>query len=380
MTKIQAFPVSRTWNEEVSKLEHTPGHVNCPRCKASTRGLMHGLLDSSLIFNRAAPEWLAERLGIKPSTRHAYQQYIKSLAGFFGELPLRDIEIGHFREYQKWRAEKRTAIIGGRGRDLGAGPKKLNQELHLLSQILKRAGLWAPLADAYEPLRVEATETPRALTLQEEERLFYMAGNHPEWQVAYWCALLAVNTSMSAYETRTHRLRDVDLAARVITIYPESAKVSSRKRAIPLTDQAFWVATQLVERARRLGAWQPFDYLFPFRVARGRYDPTRPASATWISRSWREMRHAAGLDWLRFHDLRVTCITKLLESGAPDAVVMSIAGHVTRQMMLHYGRIHQDPMRQALEAVALRRRSGPQAVENVEKKAAGRPKPLKPQA
>ena len=326
---------------------------------------MRGLLDPSLPFKVAAPEWLRARVGIKASTRHDYEDYIKALNGFFGELPLRDIHLGHLRAYQVQRAQKCTAIVRGRGRELGAGPKKINNELQMLSQILKRAELWAQLSDSYEALRVEPTETPRALTFAEEERLFYMAANHPEWQVAYWCALLAVNTSMSAYETRTHRLRDVDLGARVITIHPESAKRQARIRALPLTDAAFWVATQLVERAHRLGCWQPFDYLFPLRVARNRYDPARPASASWISRAWGAMRQAAGLPWLRFHDLRVTCITKLLEAGTPDAVVMSVAGHVTRKMMLHYGRIHQDRMREALEAVALKRRSGPQPVEAV---------------
>ncbi len=363
--------MSGIWNEEVSDLEHTPGHVNCPACEELRQGGRCGLLDPSLPFKLAAPEWLRLRVGIKSSTRAIYTQYVAALDHFFGELRLCDIHLGHVRAYQVQRAEKRTAIVAGSGRRLGASPKKINQECHLLQQVMKRAGVWAPLADGYEPLRVEPTETPHALTVQEEERLFYMAGNHPEWQVAYWCALLAVNTSMSAYETRTHRLRDVDLGARTITVHHESAKRAARARVIPLTDAACWVAAQLVERAHRLGSSQPFDYLLPFRVARGRYDAARPASAWWISRAWRAMRNAAGLPGLRFHDLRHTTITKLLEAGTPDAVVMSVAGHVTRAMMLHYGRIHQDPMRQALEAVALKRRSGPQPVESVQKRIRG---------
>lgn len=48
------------------------------------------------------------------------------------------------------------------------------------------------------------------------------------------------------------------------------------------------------------------------------------------------LRDAAGLRGLRFHDLRHTVVTPLLEAGEPDHVVESITGHLSRRMLEHY--------------------------------------------
>ena len=42
---------------------------------------------------------------------------------------------------------------------------------------------------------------------------------------------------------------------------------------------------------------------------------------------------------LRFHDLRHTVVTRLLEAGEPDHVVESITGHLSRRMLEHYSHI-----------------------------------------
>jgi hypothetical protein len=41
----------------------------------------------------------------------------------------------------------------------------------------------------------------------------------------------------------------------------------------------------------------------------------------------------------------------LLEGGAADAIVLSIAGHVSRKMMEHYSHIRMEAKRKALEAL-----------------------------
>ncbi|MEU7714050.1 tyrosine-type recombinase/integrase [Micromonospora chalcea] len=45
------------------------------------------------------------------------------------------------------------------------------------------------------------------------------------------------------------------------------------------------------------------------------------------SRTWHTIRAAAGLDWLRLHELRHACATFLLVSGAPPRTVMKVLGH-----------------------------------------------------
>jgi integrase len=45
-----------------------------------------------------------------------------------------------------------------------------------------------------------------------------------------------------------------------------------------------------------------------------------------LRRSWERIKAAAGVQ-LRFHDLRHTCITLLLELGVPPHIVREMAGH-----------------------------------------------------
>ena len=88
--------------------------------------------------------------------------------------------------------------------------------------------------------------------------------------------------------------------------------------------------------------------LFPWCEHR-QFDPTRPTKS-WRT-AWRHALKRAGFR-CRFHDLRVTCITKLAESQASDMTIMAIAGHVSQRMLEHYSRIRMEAKRQGLEAIA----------------------------
>src|SRR5881396_3670198 len=57
---------------------------------------------------------------------------------------------------------------------------------------------------------------------------------------------------------------------------------------------------------------------------------------------------------LRFHDLRHQAVTELAERGLSDQTIMSIAGHVSREMLNHYSHIRLEAKRQALDALANR--------------------------
>jgi hypothetical protein len=65
----------------------------------------------------------------------------------------------------------------------------------------------------------------------------------------------------------------------------------------------------------------------------------------------------AGLNGLRFHDLRHTVITELAEMGVADHVLESISGHLSRRMLEHYSHIRIDAKRQALDALDAVRRT-----------------------
>lgn len=84
-------------------------------------------------------------------------------------------------------------------------------------------------------------------------------------------------------------------------------------------------------------------YLLPQNLSRhkkgllsGRrgYDPTRPQK-DWDT-SWKSLVKAAGLEGFRFHDLRHTFITQMVERGIPIERIMAMVGHISTRMVRHY--------------------------------------------
>ena len=61
---------------------------------------------------------------------------------------------------------------------------------------------------------------------------------------------------------------------------------------------------------------------------------------------------------LRFHDLRHTVVTRLLEAGEPDHVVESITGHLSRRMLEHYSHIRLKAKKTALDRLDESGRTG----------------------
>ena len=68
-----------------------------------------------------------------------------------------------------------------------------------------------------------------------------------------------------------------------------------------------------------------------------------------LRRSWGLIRQAAGLGPTRVHDLRHTCVTLLLDLGAPPHVVREIVGHSDIEVtMTIYAHVSLEEKRKAL--------------------------------
>lgn len=64
-----------------------------------------------------------------------------------------------------------------------------------------------------------------------------------------------------------------------------------------------------------------------------------------ISTAWRRAWRKAGIEYVRFHDLRATVGTRLAESGFGDAGVSRILGHESPNMARHYSKNVVAPIR-----------------------------------
>lgn len=136
-------------------------------------------------------------------------------------------------------------------------------------------------------------------------------------------------------ELVTLRWRDVDFAGRKIVVRRSlsgdtelRSTKSRRAREVPLPDQA---ATALDRLSRRDEFTAPDDYVFANRFGR-RLDPSA------LRRRFERARDAAGLEPLRFHDLRHTYGSLLVAGGIDLASVRAAMGHsriTTTERYLH---------------------------------------------
>ncbi len=231
----------------------------------------------------------------------------------------------------------------------GIANRTINIELGVLRRILKQFKLWHVVGQDYKPLTENKT-VGRALTPEQELKLFSVASSRPEWGVAFWVSLIAANTTTGGCEIRNLRLQDIQMEAKTLCV--RVGKNRFRVRTIPLNRTACWAVERLLDRAHKLGSTNPEHYLIPLRLGGKQYDPTKPPSRWGWRTAWRKMTKEAGLESLRPHDLRHHAITKLAESPeASEQTIMAIAGHVSREMLEHYSHVRQQAKRKAVESL-----------------------------
>jgi len=193
-----------------------------------------------------------------------------------------------------------------------------------------------------QPYENERHDVAKALTSGQERALLAVTANTDS--ACHTATIIALNTAMRKDEIRWLRWGQIDFEKRTLTV-GRSKTDAGTGRLIPLNAVAFEALALWAARFPGSGAEH---YVFPSCGSR-QIDPARPTKG-WRT-AWRNALKRAGFH-CRFHDLRVTCITKLAESQASDMTIMSIAGHVSRQMLEHYSRIRTDIKRAALEAIA----------------------------
>ncbi len=300
-------------------------------------------------FGQAANDYMAARkLELATASQAKEKQLLVQLRAYFKQEPLTAITVKRITEYRTWRAAQKV------------GPATLNAELGILRRILKRAKLWARVADDIKPLK-EPSTIGKALTEEDKQRLLRTAVMRPEWETAYLAAILCLNTTARGCELKGLQWSDVDLFARAMSV--RRSKTLAGERLIPLTSVALSALARLRARAESFGPVSPSHYVFAAFVPKftfsgkkvinytvSEFDPTTHIKS-WRT-AWRTLTRKAGLPGFRFHDLRHCAITQLAESGAADSTIMAIAGHVSRRMLERYSHVRMEAKRSAMETLA----------------------------
>ena len=237
-------------------------------------------------------------------------------------------------------------------------PWSINKEVLTWAMILKKAKLWRRIAEDYKPLKTQASDIGRALSRDELRHLAAIASTDEDWEAAFYGSVLAANAGLRGGEIKKLRIGELDLENRRLRIRRASTKTDAGARFIELNRDAAEAASRLLLRASLLKppAEKPDHYLLPkhlSRIAHGShkgergYDPDQHQQ--YWDTAWHSLTKAAGQAGLRFHDLRHTFISHMVELGVPLGVIQTFVGHLSARMVRHYTHISSGAARKAVE-------------------------------
>ena len=193
---------------------------------------------------------------------------------------------------------------------------------------------------------------PEFLTPADLERLFRCidadfeinrGGGHAREGEVMWLkdlVLFAVNTGCRLGEIISLRWQDVDFDSGFITVRNRDGfqTKSGHERAIPLSSQAMEVLQRL--GARR--ADQLDGYVFTSQSG-------GQLNAGYASKRFKHYVRKAKLpEYIRFHSLRHTCASWLVQNGTPIAVVQAVLGHGSSVMTERYSHLAPGVMTAAI--------------------------------
>jgi integrase len=298
-----------------------------------------------LTFGKALEIYLADReTSVSPKTKKPLAEKTKTTEA--ERAVTLTARLGAF-SVKKFTPDLVHAYIRERMKEVSHGT--INRELDLIRGVLRRANLWARMADQVKALP-PAESIRRALSEEEKTKIAETAPLKPEWRNARIAYILSLNTTMRPAEMKALRWGDVDWSQRTLTL--RQSKTDAGKRTIPLNDDALAAIRELQTGAKSIfGDFLRADwFVFAVKI------PNESVKA-W-KKAWGSMLKTAKIPHTRFYNVRHTSITDLLQNpNASEETVKAIAGHVSRKMLERYSHTRIEAKRKAVEGLT-RKSSG----------------------
>ena len=265
---------------------------------------------------------------------------LKALEPYFKEKMIHEVTP---KSIEKYKAQRLSGSIA---------PGTVNRELAFLNTMFKKAVEWDDL-DSSPMEKVRNLRVPphkdRILTRAEIKRLIDISNSREEGFHGTHLnpvLIVALNTGMRMSEILKLEWENVYLMKR--RIHVEDSK-SGRSRDIPMND--------LVVEALSV---RPHDtkYVFP--------SPKTDESLKSVKSSFKRACRKAKIKGLRFHDLRHTSATIMIEIGVPLVTVSQILGHASIQMTMRYAHPRPEHKRDAIFKLGNYYEESRQKVDTVE--------------
>jgi integrase len=339
---------SRYWSYEFSfggaRIREKTGLTSKTAAKEAERARRQRLAEGSSglrrvkprLFRQAADEWLGLKRGsLAPSSLRIEGTNLSHLLPVFGNVLACDVEAGDVGRYQEQRKEE------------GAAAATVNLEVATLRAVLRRSGLWARLQPDVRMLPARE-DVGRALSPDEESRLLTAASESRSRSLAP-ALVLALNTGLRRGELASLRWAQVDLEARRITVGKSKTRAGSGRK-VPLNERAF---SAFSAWARRFPFRRAEHHVFPsekYGQGGAVYETEPEESIGTFKEGWEAAKKRARVS-CRWHDLRHTFCTRLLEGGTAFPIVAAIMGWsaaTTVRMAQRYGHLSADTLSAAV--------------------------------
>jgi integrase len=278
--------------------------------------LIESEIDRGVFLDRAEAEritigclidrYLSEVTPRKKSAKNEKQR-LEALRTHFGAFSVAALRSSHIAEYRDLRLAR------------GLAGETVKKELNSLSHVIDVATMDWGMPLTTNPAKLVrrppvARGRDRRLLPGEEMRLLDACSESHARMLAP-VVRFAIETGMRMGEILSLQWQHVNLPTRVVTL-PDTK--TGEAREVPLTTTAAAVISGLprhISDARVFWAWKRADSL---------------------ENTWHRAVSRAGIENLRFHDLRHEAVSRFFEMGLNPMEVAAISGHKTLQMLKRY--------------------------------------------
>jgi len=234
----------------------------------------------------------------------------------------RVLEVAPIGASASWLREPNSVgLIVRRYRELGLSGGTERREMSAVRLLLKQCFGKAVAAEIMDQvkLRPDSRGRTRWLTRTEIARVRGYAGD-------WWIIIgFAIATGLRRGEIFALQVRDVDFQAGAVVV--AAGKTAKARRRVPLGGESLevlrtWVAEEELQES---------DPLFG------------SITTNTLRNAWEQIRSAAGLDDVRFHDMRHTYAVHCAKAGMPLGELQQRLGHASITMTMRYA-VYQPPM------------------------------------
>lgn len=245
-----------------------------------------------------------------------HETSLKHLLPVFGNLALADVTTEKVSDYIDERLED-------------VKPATVYQEFALVRRmfnVARREWKWTrdnPAADLSFTVG-NKNARDRWLSMNDEKKLLKCAS--PEWLSRV--ILFALNTGMRRGEILSLKWSSIDLKRMLVTV--EKSK-NGEKRSIPLSV----ILVSILQKPKIVAI---SNRVFPYSVAA-------------VKDAFQRARDKAGIKDFKFHDLRHTFATRLVQNGVDLYKVKELLGHKTIAMTMRYAHHCPESLRSSIEVL-----------------------------